>query len=220
MWFSDGETDFQKAQRLGAGVGTLHIPMAILLSAGLLLGTGVASLMREREKAIRLQLRVDECVAHAALELKKRLNTIEETNKKVRALRLALLVTGLNPAVKATLMRTLKDLSLNLSLQLSLWTLTRGKWLLNSSCSRTSFIFPLPAIPFSQQPADPLGPRPLLYRGSFTPALKIKLSNGVRRSGAVVERKGVGDFIHEKNETWTAAWWAPSEISFLGANSI
>ena len=113
------------------------------------------------------------------------------------------LATGNAPVLEAA--KTALSIAARVQdLQLLDWRRRQVGWLVRAECGGVKSSPPLPEIPLSRPPPDPLGERPLSWRGPPLRLFSIRAARG-RRSSA--------SFVFRPQETpesaWTASWRQP-----------
>ena len=189
-----------------ATAGVLHLPMATALAALALAGLGLLGIGRYWTAKVGIQLDLDRCTGEAALELRDRILSLEAGNRRIEALRAgvaAALATGNAPVLEAA--KTALSIAARAQdLQLLDWRRRQVGWLVRAECGGVKSSPPLPEIPLSRPPPDPLGERPLSWRGPPLRLFSIRAARA-RRSSA--------SFVFRPQETpesaWTASWRQP-----------
>ena len=186
--------------------GALSVLLLLLLLATTFLGTGSWGLMRHWRHLMELQLRLDRCVGHTALELKRVLGRIETSNRRLRLWRAAQAATILAAAPPGQL-RGLMGLEVaRQDLERLGWQARQIRWITSRGCDGLSDLpIPLPTMEWVRPPPDVLGPQPLVWERSEGVRLKLELAHVPRAAAALVQRDGGGI----KGGFWKAAWSAP-----------
>ncbi len=187
--------------------GVLHFPLAAALGIAAIVGLSLLGALWKWRKVTEAQLRIDRCVAETALSLKDRLAELESANDEIRIIRAALLV-DVEPSSRATLTAALNLEVARQEMIRSSWETRRITWLAQRGCDgRFDVAHPLPAMPWTRDPPDSIGPKPLRWTGSEPKRMELRLSHYRRRSAARVEKRekeGIHDLSIKAK--WRAKW--------------
>lgn len=196
--------------------GALTLPMTLMLSVVMVASVGLLSLMFRWRSLAAHQLRLDRCVGSVAIDLRDSLLTIQRINREITGLRASLAVATIAPPVRATLQATLEAEVVRQELERGRWGARRIKWLARRGCDGEGDIpFLLPEQPWTRDPPDFLGPRPLRWTGDLQAVFRIELHHSPRHSAAEVSAAGtdsaagsVGGIVGGSFDTrnWKASW--------------
>lgn len=149
--------------------GSLHAPLALIVALVAVFGLGLIGLQKSWKKLARSQIELDECVGSVALEFRDLMRSIEGSNLRIEATRLALIPATLLPPARAALQVALNAQVLEQETRRLGWEATRANWLVGRRCkARGEIPYPLPGFPWTRDPPDPLGARPLRWSGEPT----------------------------------------------------
>ncbi len=185
--------------------GSLSVPMLLGLLAISSFFMGNFLLLRDARLQVERQLRLDRCTGDAALALKERVQRVEASVTRFRALRISAAVTTLLPAAKAAAQAALEAEYLwQESIRLG-WEAAEARWWLHPSCGESGALPSLlayPAFPWKRDPPDSIGPGELRRAQIETQADEFRLE-------ARAKARASAAIVTHRNKSWSAAWAAP-----------
>jgi hypothetical protein len=176
--------------------------MVLVLMAIFTGGFGVWSVMRNWRFHVETQLRLNQCVGKTALQLKSTLFSIENSNSRIKKLRMAIRAAQVaQPPLVPALQGALTLQVVQQETELIQWRHTQFKWIRARGCGgwrdRAQL---LPTLHYYREPPDLVGPQELKWTGIVPVSLWIKVQNGSRVSGARVYED------NESSSRWKAFW--------------
>ena len=169
--------------------GSLHIPLALLLFAAAAAAFGLWGLMRHWRGLAHAQLALDGCVAREAKAMRSMLESVEASNRRLAAFRLAVVAT---PSARAAA----EAEALYQEAQRARWRAAGVVWLARLDCGLLRG--PWPHDPWVRDPPDPLGPG--LLRWSGPRKLRLEVLGRLRSSAAEVR---------DEKARWISVWSRP-----------
>jgi hypothetical protein len=192
--------------RVRGETGILQLPLAIALVATAAGSAGAWSFLRQWRGLAELQLRLDRCVAGTALALRRDLDRIEASNRRLKAARAAgALLTAAPPARAAARAEAEAEALYQRGLEAA-WDARRGAWLARRGCDGTDLPWPLPSMRWRRAPPDSLGPQPLFWDPAAPRALRVQLGHPPRHAAAEVRHTGGNGDVRTR---WKARWAPP-----------
>lgn len=185
----------------------LHVPMALLLVIISLSALGLWGILRHWRYLAELQLRLDRCVGGVALALKADARTIRLSNREMMAIRAALSV-AVEPASRTALQTALLAEAARQEWVRLRWNARRLSWLARLGCAtgRGDRPVPLAEFPWTRDPPDALGSRPL--RLTLEPLeLRVQLGHFPRHAAAELRGES-SEMAYEKVR------WVPPRRTF------
>lgn len=187
--------------------GSLQLPLALALIAITAGAMGSCRLLHRWRALVELQLRLDRCVGQAALELKDTLEKITSTNQKIRVLRASILASGGVPGAIPPLQAALISAAQYQDTKRTSWEMQRVLWLSRQKCGNPLDIpIPLPALQWTRDPPDAVGPQPLRWNGLPPELFHLEIGHSPRHAAAHLYPKG--EYI-DFSTHWHAEWAAP-----------
>ena len=190
-------------------IGAFHLPMMILLTLLTFAGFGTWGVLRHWRQLTELQTSLDRCVGESALDLKRTLNRIEFSNRRIQELRIAIASTPL-PAAQAPLRLALTAAVRYQDIELLRWKGKRTAWIAKMGCGgggrHPDMPRPLPAMNWERSIPDGVGERGLTWPAGTPTRLKIQLSHSPRAAAAHVLPKST---VAIRGFDWKAQWAAP-----------
>ena len=163
------------------------------------------------------QLRLNRCVGQVALDFRDRLTKLESLNARIRflrgSIRVARLVPHLIPTIPA-LEFALFASAAEQDFLLLQWKVTQARWKLPGYCgSLQDRSQPLPALEWTRDGLDDVGPQPLEWSGGLPRVFSFQSGYLPRAAAARVEK------VSERNSPrWKASWDHP--FLFKGTNPL
>jgi len=187
--------------------GSLQLPLVLALVAITAGAMGSCKLLQRWRSLVELQLRLDRCVGQAALELKDTLEKIASTNQKIRTLRASILASGGVPGAIPPLQAALISAARYQDIKRVSWKAQNVLWLSRQKCGNALDIpIPLPALQWTRDPPDAIGPQPLRWNGLRPEVFHLEIGHSPRHAAAHLYPKG--EFIDFSTQ-WHAEWAAP-----------
>lgn len=181
-------------------LGSITAPfliLSVLLSSAAIASIGHAFIWKSK---VALQLRLDECVEAASLELERIQNQIESSNLRMRierAAAIAAAVPSAGASLKAVKPILLAEQTIQEVLRMK-WRTRQATWILRQGCDGKKDLFlPLPNLKWWRPPEDPVGTRPLEWEGEKESGLTIRLWKSNRYSTSRTNQNG---------RHWQANW--------------
>ncbi|MEN9723915.1 MAG: hypothetical protein RJB38_1901 [Pseudomonadota bacterium] len=196
--------------------GLLILPLALALGLAVMAAIGFFVISQRWTHQVAIQLRLDHCTGSSAVTFRNHLNSLEEKNRKIRALRLGVAAAeaSANPALAESLRTTISILAKSQDLERGQWKKRQLEWWTASQCQTDSWRrSPLPEAKAHRAPPDPLGENPLDIHWPDPPHWRIRLTHQNRISESYVYR-------NRKTPTseWTASWRAETPAALSGAS--
>ncbi|MEK6579609.1 MAG: hypothetical protein AABZ55_10320 [Bdellovibrionota bacterium] len=171
--------------------GLLAIPMSLILIALWCGLVGATVLMRAWRKEAESQLRLDRCVAQTSLRLKRSLNQLENINRHIRAIRMALVAATLAPEAVPALKSALRAEVAAQELLLLKWRSEQTAWIVKRGCDfRKDIPNPISNLAYRRPLPDLVGEQSLFW-GSENETLKVQLNTLHLSSAAEIKRSPI-----------------------------
>jgi hypothetical protein len=180
--------------------GSVTLPLSLVLAVSIAFGLGTWGLLRNWRSLVEIQLRLDRCAGETARELRVTLRRTRDLNQAIFVARTTLAATVVAPQVAALARKALQAAVAGQEMLIAGWNLKRGLWLARQGCGGGGRAASLPALPWTRDPPDLIGPQALRWTGGRE--LRIQLSHGPRHAAAVIE----GDL---KDGDWRLSWTRP-----------
>jgi hypothetical protein len=141
-------------------------------------GIGFLRAYLSHKNGAQLQLKMDRCTAHAALNISRMLKLMHESNMRKKAYLATSPASLLLPPVAAAVKAGLKAESAFQKIIKMRWTAEQSKWLIRADhdCPKgfENLYSNFPAFPFAQELPTPFGPGPALYQGLKPDTLQVR----------------------------------------------
>jgi len=181
--------------------GQFFFPMILIILSCSSFAFGLIILMQHWNSSVKLQLDLNRCIINKIGDLKKILNKIEDSNKRILKIRALLLAAQIRPEIKPALNALLKSQIILQIFQLNRWKIHQIKWVLHNSCNISGHKIPIPiaSLKYSRLPPDFIGENILVWEKSDPQKLRIQIKGGRLFAAALLEKK----------TTWKAHWTKP-----------
>ncbi len=183
--------------------GALHLPLALTFMILSVAALALIGIMRQWRNLTDTQLRLDECVRKASLELRDRNRFVESSNTRMKAIRTLIAgSTVIAPEALAALRTALQVEFLRREALLRTWQVKQMTWLARRGCDgKQDFPLPLPSLSWVEEPPDTIGPKPLIWPPEVRKEHTVFLRRGPRRSIARI-------FVKESGQSYRGVWHA------------
>jgi hypothetical protein len=182
----------------------------LLLTCCLLFGMGVWGLFHHWGTLAQTQLKLDRCAGKAAQDLKRALERTQKLNQAIRIARKSMAVGVLAPEAIAPIKTGLQAAYVAQEAVLVSWRVRQAVWMAHGCSGTQGFQKPLPSMPFSREPPDPIGPRPLRWSGDGD-GFKIQADHRPRHSAASVKGENPNE---DGPHQWSLEWTEPDARVF------
>ena len=188
--------------------GIFHIPLVLFTLILALTGFGLWGSMQGWRNKVGIQLRLNQCVGEAALELRDCLDSIAGNNHRMHVTRAAIATAILaQPEAVPGLQSLLQVLKASQEVQRYRWRMRQIQWGVRRGCGGGDLPYPLPGIKVFRPPPDPLGESPLEWDEQKSQSFYLQLIHLPRISTARVEGGSIGNLLESKK--WKASWSTP-----------
>jgi hypothetical protein len=190
--------------------GAISLPLLLITLIIAMCGLGILGFQVRWRQLVQSQLCLDRCVGQAAHHLRDLLNQLSDENQTILRLRIAIQAASKTPYLIPALKTSLLAVTIQQDLQLQAWQMRRAQWWMERPCgikknhrelNQNNFqkdkITPLPDLNFQREPADSIGPQPLLWKDPPQPTY-FRIYRALRPRAAVAYVVGP---VH-----WQASW--------------